>query len=161
VLVFGAINWQIAAKETLRSTGQTVFLELAPVDPRSLMQGDFMALNFALARTISGRVPSDDLSVRTAVLRLNPQRIGGFERLDTGGPLNPGEMRFRFRIRRGSVWLGTNAFFFHEGDAERYRAARFGEFRVNQNGDAMLVDLRDANVQITPLVRPRATPVAR
>ncbi|XOT97907.1 GDYXXLXY domain-containing protein, partial [Alcaligenes pakistanensis] len=30
--------------------GQTVLLELAPVDPRSLMQGDYMSLNFALSQ---------------------------------------------------------------------------------------------------------------
>ena len=50
-------------------------------------------------------------------------------------------------MRIGSVWLGTNAFFFHEGDAERYRDARYGEFRVNEDGEAMLVDLRDKDLR--------------
>src|SRR5690554_3642735 len=34
-------------ERTLRD-GQLVLLELAPVDPRSLMQGDYMALRFAV-----------------------------------------------------------------------------------------------------------------
>ena len=37
--------WQ---KEALIATGQPVFVELAPMDPRSLMQGDFMRLNFRI-----------------------------------------------------------------------------------------------------------------
>jgi uncharacterized membrane-anchored protein len=144
VLVFGTVNWQIAGKERLRSSGQVVYLELAPVDPRSLMQGDYMALNFRLAQQIATAPEGSHV----AIVKLDDRRVvSGFERLDTGGPVNPGEMRFRFRIRNVQVWLGTNAFFFHEGEQERYRNARYGEFRVNEDGDAMLVDLRDKDLR--------------
>jgi len=147
-MVFGVVNWQVAGKERLRSSGQTVFLDLAPVDPRSLMQGDYMALNFRLARDISSAISGKAASAgNVAVLKLDERRFGQFNRVQTGGALNPGEMRFRFRIRADAVWLGTNAFFFHEGEAERFRMARFGEFRVNDDGDAMLVDLRDKDLR--------------
>jgi uncharacterized membrane-anchored protein len=149
VLVFGVVNWQIATKERLRIGGQTVYLELAPVDPRSLMQGDYMALDFALAGQIreavsQGTVNPEAEGPLVAVLQLDVRRVGRFSRLENGGPLSPGEVRFRFRIRNEQVWLGTNAFFMQEGDAERYRPARFGEFHVSDSGEAMLVDLRDA-----------------
>ena len=144
VLVFGTVNWQIAGKERLRTNGQVVYLEQAPVDPRSLMQGDYMALNFRLAREIREKGPSES---GAAVLKLDERRIGKFLQLDTGAPLGPDEMRFRFRLRQGAVWLGTNAFFFHEGEADRYRGALFGEFRVNDQGDAILVDLRDKDLR--------------
>ncbi len=150
VLVFGAVNWQIAGKERLRAGGQAVYLDLAPVDPRSLMQGDYMALNFRLAQSISGQKPLRD---GAAVLKLDERGAGEFVRLDTGAPLGPGEVRFRFRIRNDAVWLGTNAFFFHEGEAERYRGARFGEFRVNEEGDAMLVGLRDKDLNAPAMPR--------
>jgi uncharacterized membrane-anchored protein len=152
VLVFGVVNWQIATKERLRTGGQTVYLELAPVDPRSLMQGDYMALDFALAREIRAAVSQGSINPEAdgplvAVLQLEARRVGHFSRLDNGGPLNPGEVRFRFRIRDAEVWLGTNAFFMQEGDADRYRSAHFGEFHVGDNGEAMLVDLRDADLR--------------
>jgi len=150
VLVFGAVNWEIVAKERLRSSGQTVFLDLAPRDPRSLMQGDYMALNFAVANEIGGWVRGDEHAPTVAVLKVDARRVGHTVRLDMGAPLNPGEVRFRFRLRNGSIWLGTNAFFFHEGEEERYRAARFGEFRVGEDGDAMLVDLRDKDLREMP-----------
>ncbi|HEY3836178.1 MAG TPA: GDYXXLXY domain-containing protein [Bryobacteraceae bacterium] len=147
-LIFGAVNWQIVAKEHLRSTGQPVFLSLAPRDPRSILQGDYMALNFAVARSITnaidiGTVPG---TAQVAILKLDPKRVADFVRLDNGEPLGLDEVRFRFRIRKGAVWLGTNAFFFHEGQETRYAPARFGEFRVNEAGDAMLVDMRDQNL---------------
>ena len=46
--VLGATAWVVWSNERILSGGQTVLLELAPVDPRSLMQGDYMALNYAL-----------------------------------------------------------------------------------------------------------------
>jgi uncharacterized membrane-anchored protein len=147
VLVFGVVNWQILGKETLRKGGDAVYLELAPVDPRSLMQGDYMALNFRLTRDIGPQVAANPHASRVAILKLDDRRVGEFARLDTGGSLGSGEIRFRFRVRSGNVWLGTNAFFFREGEAERYRGARFGEFRVNGNGDAMLVNLRDNDLR--------------
>jgi hypothetical protein len=58
----------------------------------------------------------------------------------------------RYRLRGGRVWLGTNAFFFEEGEAERYSRARYGEFRLDRGtGEAVLVALRDA--ELRPLGR--------
>jgi uncharacterized membrane-anchored protein len=39
-------NLGIWQKEDLVANGQPVFVALAPVDPRSLLQGDYMRLNF-------------------------------------------------------------------------------------------------------------------
>lgn len=141
VLVIGGVNWQIASKERLRNGGEIVYLQITPVDPRSLMQGDYMALDFALARAL----PSQQSG--TAIVHLDERRVGRFARMDTGAPLGANEIRFRFRTRNGAVWLGTNAFFFQEGEAARYQRARFGEFRVNGDGEAMLVNLRDAELR--------------
>lgn len=131
VLVLGAVNWSIFAKERIKTHGERIFLALAPVDPRSLMQGDYMALRFALADRIdakaSGSAPLlvDDKGVAT----LNPDS-------------NAEGLRIRYRVRNGQVWLGTNAYFFEEGTAERFNGARFGEFRVDRDsGEAVLVGL--------------------
>lgn len=152
VLVFGLLDWGIWSKERLRAGGQVVYLELAPIDPRSLMQGDYMALNFQVARQIGANSSSQDSGPQVAILQLDERSIAHYVRLDSGQPLNhplnQGEVRFRFRYRNGSVWLGTNAFFFQEGQSERYRGARYGEFRVNPNGDAMLVNLRDIELRL-------------
>ena len=44
LLLLGYLNWSIYQKEQTLRDGQLVLFELAPVDPRSLMQGDYMYL---------------------------------------------------------------------------------------------------------------------
>jgi uncharacterized membrane-anchored protein len=149
LLVLGALNFSIAGKERIKSGGETVYLPLAPVDPRSLMQGDYMALDFALVHEIDktlgrdgvGSVPSPrEGEVRLAGVVLAANRVAALATTTA-----PATLKLRYRIRNGRVWLGTNAFFFQEGDAQRYSDARFGEFRVDRaSGEAVLVGLRDA-----------------
>ena len=67
--VLVAVNGSILAKERIKTNGMRIFLELAPVDPRSLMQGDYMALRFAIADKLS----SD--SGGTAALKLDERGV--------------------------------------------------------------------------------------
>ncbi|MBU1308919.1 MAG: GDYXXLXY domain-containing protein, partial [Gammaproteobacteria bacterium] len=46
LLILAASALTIWRFEHTLTTGQTVLIELAPVDPRSIMQGDYMALAF-------------------------------------------------------------------------------------------------------------------
>jgi hypothetical protein len=55
LLVLGAVNFSIAGKERIKRDGEVIYLDLAPVDPRSLMQGDYMTLRFRLATEIQAR----------------------------------------------------------------------------------------------------------
>ena len=57
VMVLGFVNWEIFKKEKHLAEGRTVFLELAVVDPRSLIQGDYMALRFRLADAVHDALP--------------------------------------------------------------------------------------------------------
>lgn len=43
----------IVGKERVLRHGDVLYLRLAPVDPRSLMQGDYMALNFSIGIDIT------------------------------------------------------------------------------------------------------------
>jgi len=144
VVVLAVVNAAIYDKERTIANGERIYLELAPVDPRSLMQGDYMALRFTLAREIeearqSGALPE---RARSAPIELDARRIAHLQ-LDGGGGLS-----VAFKIRHRAVWLGTNAYFFEEGSAERYANARFGEFRLNaSSGEAVLVGLVDEALQ--------------
>ena len=51
VVVLGVVNFEIYKKEQLLAEGMTVFLELMPRDPRSIMQGDYMVLRYNIARS--------------------------------------------------------------------------------------------------------------
>ena len=57
VIILGLVNWSIATKERHLAEARIVYLALAPVDPRSLMQGDYMALRFRLSDAVPNALP--------------------------------------------------------------------------------------------------------
>jgi uncharacterized membrane-anchored protein len=146
LLVLGALNYAIYGKEHIKTSGEIVYLRLAPVDPRSLMQGDYMALRFGLVQELEksldfhanqpAQAPREG-EVRWANFTLAADHVASLSSTET-------PLKLRYRIRNNQVWLGTNAFFFQEGDAQRFSTARYGEFRVDRNsGEAVLVGLCD------------------
>jgi uncharacterized membrane-anchored protein len=143
VVVLAAINWSIYGREQLLETGRVVLLELAPVDPRSLMQGDYMALRYKLADEVFGRGRSQEAADGRIVVRVGERGVASFVRRDAGEPLGTGEALLRYRVREGRVKFATNAYFFQEGTAGQYSRARYGEFRVSPEGEMLLTHLVD------------------
>ena len=183
VLVLTLMNMNIIKYENHLATGQTVLLELAPVDPRGFMQGDYMALSYALESNIfdamqpgyakfAQRVdaaaseaeieaaeadnfepnlriyePSDGY----AIVKIDNNNVGHFVRLaktNSRNHLEVNELPIYYRIRHGSVQLATNAFFFQEGHAESFEAAKYGLFRINDKGEPLLTEMVDGNFQM-------------
>ena len=144
VLVLGAVNYAIADKEHLLRSGTTLLLELAPVDPRSLIQGDYMRLDYAMARrTEVGAGYGWPRDGRMVVI-LDDQGVAQFVRRYEGGSLATGEHLLRYRVRGNRLRIGSDAYFFEEGNASRYTGARYGELLVDDDGESVLVGLRDA-----------------
>lgn len=137
-------------RERIVATGTPMLLELAPRDPRSLMQGDYMRLVYAL-----NQQARDAVEARTdgaLVVRVEEDGIAHFVRLHTPCmPLGAGEHLLRFRVRAGQLRTAPNAFFFEEGTAGRYAAGRYAELRVSASGTPVLIGLRDA--ELRPLAR--------
>jgi uncharacterized membrane-anchored protein len=138
-----AINVEIAGKERIVRNGETVLLRIAPRDPRSLLQGDYMALRYSMAGVVAREASKFEMNDGIAVIELGELNEATFVSLYKGQPLQEGQQLLRYRKRGDSVRLASDAFFFEEGSWQDYRAARFGEIRVNANGDAVLIGLRD------------------
>lgn len=143
-----AVNWSIYAREQLLSNGRVVLLELAPVDPRSLMQGDYMALNFKVATEAFPRGEIKPSTDGHLVVTLDTRGIGNFKRFADSTPLSANEAVLQYRIRNDQVKFATNAFFFEEGSSEKYQTAHYGEFRVSPDGEMLLTRLRDTNLVV-------------
>lgn len=141
--VLAIVNFGIYQREQLLTHGHIIFLELAPVDPRSLMQGDYMRLNFALADQAFPAGRRQVLADGRIVVALDTHGVGRFRRLADGGPLGPDEITLRYRVRGGQPAFATNAYFFEEGQGRIYERAVYGEFRVGPDGDMILTGLRD------------------
>lgn len=145
LIVLILANLTIYQREKLLAEGRIVLLQLAPVDPRSLMQGDYMALDFQVNRDVAAK-PRGQRDGR-AVLTMDKRGVGSFLRFDDGSPLGPNQVLLHYRVREGQPRIATNAFFFQEGEGERYQPARYGEFRVAPDGEAILTGLRDEGFQ--------------
>jgi len=52
-------------------------------------------------------------------------------------------MRLRMRRHRSNWTPGTDAWFFAEGSADRFDAARYGEFAVVEGGQSLLRAMLD------------------
>ena len=143
-LVLLVANGGIWQKEQLIRHGQVVFVPLAPADPRSLMQGDFMRLEFLGWQDRSAIRERAAEGQPHVVFRLDDQRIAQVLRFEHGtqAPLAEGELRLPLTHKAGNWVLVTDAFYFKEGEAQRWEAARFGEFRIDPSGRALLVGLR-------------------
>lgn len=145
LLVANGAIWQ---KEQLIRAGRPVFVALAPVDPRSLMQGDFMRLNFALPAAVDAPLLQDFGSQRPRlVARLDQRGVAQLLRLhERDAALAEGELLLELTPKDGRWVLVSDAWFFEEGRAAAFEAARFGEFRVLPDGQALLVGMADQNL---------------
>ena len=139
VLILAIANWAIASRELLKSSGAVVYLELAPVDPRYIMQGNYMALSYKIDLKTPATAESGYL-----IIRLDNRHVA--KAVGWNSEPAAGELRLKYRSRDGRTSIGSDAYFFEEGTGELYRKARYGEFRVAENGEALLVGLRDANL---------------
>jgi len=155
-LILIVVNAMIFGKEKILSEGETMLLQLAPIDPRSLMQGDYMALRYSLANEIRQKTPEQVSTDGQVVVTLNQQAVAQFVRLhDPSIPLATNERLLRFRQRGNQVRLASNAYFFQEGHGKYYQNARYGELRVNHDGNAVLLGLRDNQYRV---IRPETPP---
>ena len=156
VIILAFVNWSIYSKEKQLSEGKIVYLALAPVDPRSLMQGDYMALHFRLADDVYKTLPKAEdhrwwrhkvaASDGYVVASLDERNIGSFKSLFNNQALSKNDIVMRYRVRNGKVKFATNAYFFQEGYGKYYRPARYGQFRVDKKGELLLAAVYDKNL---------------
>lgn len=157
VIALVLVNLNIWHKEQHLAQGRLVLLELAPVDPRSLMQGDYMMLRFVIEDALYHALPKqDDSQQRLAVMvedgamvvRVDEHAVAHFVARYKGQSIHADQLLLRYRVRQGRVKFATRSFFFQEGHRRFYERARYGAFRVNQDGEMLLADLYDRHYQV-------------
>ena len=145
VLALWVANNGIRTHQQVVDTGQQILLELRPVDPRSLIQGDYMILRYAESvfpeEATRGALPRSG----TFVMSVDANGVATYARLDDGRPLASNQVRLQFKRsgRFGDPALGAESFNFEEGQAQAYADANYGVLRVDQEGVSVLVGLAD------------------
>lgn len=133
-------TYSILTKEKTLKSGRLVLLELRPVDPRSLMQGDYMDLSYAISENFREQVNSKR---GYCVVKLDSNSVASCIRFQKNKtPLHPNE--YLINYTSPSPWhmnIGAESFFFQEGDSKKYNAAKYGALKIDENGNSLLIGL--------------------
>jgi uncharacterized membrane-anchored protein len=154
LLVLGLTQRDVTQKEAVVAQGQRIYIALQPRDPRSIMQGDYMALNFALPANMDAAggnftdMPQPLFGKVHAVARLDARGVAVLQRIAAKDEiLADDELLVPLKYLKGEWTVVTDAYFFPEGQGRVFNAARFGEFRALGQGKVLLVGLADEKLQ--------------
>jgi hypothetical protein len=157
-LVIATLAYQaVSSREAIIAEGQIVMLPLAPVDPRALLQGDYMRL-----RIDPEVLPDPNIQPRIGTVTLDldkdgialgvatpPSSEGGISLDRHKGTVAQAKLRYNPQRggfgRQGVPEYGIDSFFFQEGHGRFYSLARYAVLKVSKNGEAVLTGLADAN----------------
>lgn len=146
IILLVYFNYSVSEKEELLKDGKLVLLQLAPVDPRSLMQGDYMRLRYSISENIN----ADQLPKRGyCIVRLNSKGIAEKVRFQqNAAPLSKGEYLIKYSSSdQWNINIGAESFFFQEGHARKYEMAKYGGIKIDKDGNSLLVGLYDENLK--------------
>ena len=146
------VRHDVAVKQAVIAHGEKIYVSLAPADPRSLMQGDYMALRFDLPANLAGELAVRDTHpgapAPRVVVRLDARGVAQPLRAARPGETLAADERLLPALRKNGRWtLVTDAYYFPEGQGQPFQQARYGEFRVLPDGRALLAGLADEHLR--------------
>lgn len=155
LLILALFNYQVFQKEHTLKKGKLVFLELAPIDPTSLLQGDYMGLRYAITTELQY---NDSLPKRGfLVVRADEKGVGKLLRYQEDKQnLKQGEILVKYFQKDFRINIGAESFFFQQGKGYALDSAEFGALRVDPSGSSLLFGLADKNLKIIDLSRVEA-----
>ncbi|MBP3716280.1 MAG: GDYXXLXY domain-containing protein [Paludibacteraceae bacterium] len=145
VLVFFGLL--LVKNEQVISNGPEIYLQLRPVDPRSIMQGDYMELNYSLCNEINKR---NEKEKGYAIVGVDKEQLIRLQ--DEVKPVNDGEVALKYTAghhgRNGRIRLSNHSYFFQEGTGSIYSQAKYALVKVDKCGNIHIVHLCDHNKKI-------------
>ena len=154
----------ISVKETALRTGAEVVLQTVPVDPRSLLQGDYAILDYEIASLPPFMQDRPRGELVYVVLEEQPDVWQAARYAEVRRPV-AGEVFIKGRVdREGHADFGIGTFFIPEGTGHIIEGARDVKVMVNLDSDGnaiikrLLVDGQPFDPDIEPEEWPSPTP---
>ncbi|WDI32745.1 GDYXXLXY domain-containing protein [Hyphococcus flavus] len=149
VVALTLVNRSVWRLETQFRDATEIYLPLGPRDPRSILQGDYMVLNFR--NDIYPPFDAIEALPRGGeiFLKLDENNVAAFSRIPAAGDApGPDEIRIDYvKTNSRRIRYVPQSFFFQEGEAELFQPARFAIVKVTDDGNARLTALADENRQ--------------
>lgn len=143
--VLAILNYGIYEKEQIKKKGEIIFLKLAPADPRSLIQGDYMRFGYTIESEILSEARDNHQKRGYVVVRPDKNNVGQFVRIYQNEKLAADEKLFRYYNQIYSIRIVPDSFLFQEGQAKFYQEAKYGIFKFSGQKDYLLVGLANAD----------------
>ncbi len=156
IMVLAVMNIAIWQKEQIVKNGELVYVKLAPLDPRSLMQGDYMQLGYAINEQLPKYNKQTALASKV-VITTDAQQVAKFVRMDDGSALADNEKTLNIRRSRFSATIQPSSFFFQEGHAQFYQNAAYGIFVFDKHNPGSYVLNGLADEQLQRISPPKST----
>ena len=139
-----ALNTQRALQ-----TAQTVYLKIEPLDPRALLSGDYMQLNYDFERPyLAKQGQALVLQVgENGVLSLPPSAAGDEGQTPQAPAAQAGLQTVHIKTL-GPHYRVPHQFYFQEGTGKKYENAVYAQAAVLDNGSVLLLGLTDENFNL-------------
>ena len=166
IALLGAVNYKVQQFEDVLATGTPVVLKIAPADPRSLMQGDYMVLNYAILSELQQSQfssESNESNETTGIDELSPSGKKAYilvhldknhvatlceaqSEIPTDFKHCTPNVYLPIRYRGWSPELPSQDYFFAEGKGEYYAQSEYAEYRF-KDGILLLARLLDKDLK--------------
>lgn len=125
-------------KEERYQKQESFYLKLAPVDPRSLLQGDYMVLNYDILN--KARIERSNLNLKSGyiIVTLNEHRIASFLSVSKSEINKENIKSIPFIYRKSNIDIGGNTFLFQEGMVEEYSKAKYAKVVIAKDSIRVL-----------------------
>lgn len=129
-------------KEEKNLKKATFYIKTVPADPRSLIQGDYMVLNYDIAE--SARMEIGNIRKGYIRIKINDLKIAEFIRIDEEYlPPSNNEISIQFQKNGSNIDIGVNSYLFQEGTGNKFQKAQYAEVIELKNGKLRLKNLLD------------------
>lgn len=135
LLCLGLAGWAYRT-HAAQKLAYTFYLEMAPVDPRALLAGDYMRLSYAFEW---GAKDKDAVLCAVQTAGADGSVTQGVLRLDA-----PGTECVRIAYKNG-YYRVPHQFYFQEGTGKKYEAARYAAVKQISKNMFSVVGLADEN----------------
>lgn len=166
IALLGTVNYKVQQFEDVLATGKPVVLKIAPADPRSLMQGDYMVLNYAILSELQQSQFSSESNESNETTGIDELSLSGKKayilvHLDKNHVATLCEAQSEIptdfkhctpnvylpiRYKGWSPELPSQDYFFAEGKGEYYAQSEYAEYRF-KDGILLLARLLDKDLK--------------
>ncbi len=163
LLILIPLNYKVWQFENVLMTGKPVVLKIAPVDPRSIIQGDYMSLSYAILTDIRAQLNTsvNDQEAAISGRKTRPKRVYALVHQDEQGVATLCRVENRLPTDFSNCvpdmyfpvnnvgWfpqLPSQEYFFAEGKGQHYAQAEYAEYRF-KDGILLLARLLDKDLK--------------